>query len=125
MRLTARQLLRCSNIAELAAVAGPPGGGGEADTAPDGPVPLTPIQHWFFEQPLENPNHFNQSVLLELKRPLDPSVLERSVEALLRHHDALRLRYGRRGTGEFEAAASPEVSSASSTLDLSLPPTAA
>ena len=30
----------------------------------EGEVPLTPIQHWFFEQPLEAPHHYNQSMML-------------------------------------------------------------
>ncbi|PEI31254.1 non-ribosomal peptide synthetase, partial [Bacillus pseudomycoides] len=29
-----------------------------------GDVPLTPIQHWFFEQQFPIPEHFNQSMML-------------------------------------------------------------
>jgi amino acid adenylation domain-containing protein/non-ribosomal peptide synthase protein (TIGR01720 family) len=63
------------------------------DLAPVGPVPLTPIQHWFFEQRLADPHHFNQSALLEVRRPLDPALLELAIGEVIRRHDALRLRY--------------------------------
>ena len=39
--------------------------------AGDGPVPLTPIQHWFFEQQLADPHHCNQAMLLEARQALD------------------------------------------------------
>src|SRR6185369_9521738 len=58
-----------------------------------GPVPLTPIQHWFFEQGLTEPQHFSQSVLLSLPQTVDATLLQELITALLRHHDALRLRF--------------------------------
>jgi non-ribosomal peptide synthase protein (TIGR01720 family) len=71
--------------------------------APQGPVygaaPLTPIQHWFFDRALEQPQHWNQSVLLESARPLDLPALEQALLALYRHHDALRLRFEPHGAG--------------------------
>src|SRR5260221_7231392 len=119
LRLTARQIFERPTIAELAPVASTARGEAADEPAPGGPVPLTPIQHWFFEQPLADRHHFNQSVLLEVRRPLDPSVLERAVEELIRHHDALRLRYRRREDGEVEAQAGPAVSAPFTRVDLS------
>jgi amino acid adenylation domain-containing protein/non-ribosomal peptide synthase protein (TIGR01720 family) len=58
-----------------------------------GSLELTPIQRWFFEQRIENPHHFNQATLLEVRRPLDPSLLERALQRLVQHHDALRLAF--------------------------------
>lgn len=58
-----------------------------------GEVPLTPIQHWFFEQEMTDPHHFNHAVLLIENEPVDPELFERAVEHLVRHHDTLRLRY--------------------------------
>ncbi|HEU5227602.1 MAG TPA: amino acid adenylation domain-containing protein, partial [Ktedonobacteraceae bacterium] len=55
-------------------------------------VPLTPIQYWFFEQQLPEPQHWNQAMLLETRHPLDPASLEKAGQALLQQHDALRLR---------------------------------
>ncbi|WP_437656313.1 non-ribosomal peptide synthase/polyketide synthase [Sorangium sp. So ce1182] len=63
----------------------------------EGEAPLTPIQRWFFEQEFAEPHHWNQSVLLEVREPLDIEVLEAALQHLARHHDALRLRYRREG----------------------------
>ncbi|MBV9788757.1 MAG: non-ribosomal peptide synthetase, partial [Chloroflexi bacterium] len=58
-----------------------------------GEVPLTPIQRHFFAQRLAEPNHYNQALMLEASQPLDVAALERALDALLAHHDALRLRF--------------------------------
>ncbi|WP_270171318.1 non-ribosomal peptide synthase/polyketide synthase [Paenibacillus sp. SYP-B4298] len=58
-----------------------------------GEVPLTPIQRWFFEQDIADRHHWNQAMLLHLKRSLDRKLLEQALQQLTRHHDALRLRY--------------------------------
>ncbi|MCP4662962.1 MAG: amino acid adenylation domain-containing protein, partial [bacterium] len=60
-----------------------------------GPVPLMPIQRWFFEQELPEPRHFNQAMLVAVDRRPDPHLLAQAVAHLLRHHDALRLRFAR------------------------------
>ncbi|GAA3438904.1 amino acid adenylation domain-containing protein [Kutzneria kofuensis] len=58
-----------------------------------GPVPLTPIQHWFFQHHTVNPHHFNQSMLAELVEDVDEQALRRALDALWRQHDALRMRF--------------------------------
>jgi amino acid adenylation domain-containing protein/non-ribosomal peptide synthase protein (TIGR01720 family) len=60
-----------------------------------GTVPLTPIQRWFFQRHPVNPHHFNQSMLVELTDELDEWCLQRALDALLVHHDALRMRFER------------------------------
>jgi non-ribosomal peptide synthase protein (TIGR01720 family) len=102
LRLTPKQLFQYQTIAGLAAVVGT----GNSMTTPGaefviaaeqgpvtGDVPLTPIQHLFFEQNAREPHHYNQAVMLEVKEPLDSSLLEKAVEQLLVHHDALNLRF--------------------------------
>ncbi|KAJ1973972.1 hypothetical protein H4R35_003840, partial [Dimargaris xerosporica] len=64
-----------------------------AQTPVTGPVPLTPIQQWFFGLPLRNPHHFNQSFLLKLAQPVDAAVIQDALVQLLTHHDMLRCRY--------------------------------
>jgi len=54
---------------------------------------LSPIERWFFEQDIENPNYFNQSVLLEFKKPIDKNILEQVFYKLIEHHDGLRANY--------------------------------
>jgi len=60
-----------------------------------GDLPLTPIQHWFFEQNLADAHHYNQAFLLEVSERLDVEILRKALQALERHHDALRLRFVR------------------------------
>lgn len=79
-----------------AAVPEPPGG--EAAT---GPVPLTPVQRWFFETQMAHPRRSNQSLILDLDGDgigdgIDPAALRKALTAVLDRHDALRCRFERR-----------------------------
>jgi amino acid adenylation domain-containing protein/non-ribosomal peptide synthase protein (TIGR01720 family) len=97
--ITARQLFEHQTVAELAAVASH-GLRAEAEQAAvTGDLPLTPIQRWFLDGAPLDPHHFNQSVLLQLRRPLAPATAERAFAALALHHDALRLRFRQDGDG--------------------------
>ena len=58
-----------------------------------GEVPLTPIQHAFFERQLANPHHFNQSLLLQVGQPLNAELLKQTVLHVMEHHDVLRMRF--------------------------------
>ncbi|MBK5007741.1 non-ribosomal peptide synthetase [Pseudomonas sp. S32] len=58
-----------------------------------GQTGLTPIQHWFFDSDVPQPQHWNQAVLLQARQPLDETVLGQALEALVQHHDSLRLRF--------------------------------
>jgi non-ribosomal peptide synthase protein (TIGR01720 family) len=66
------------------------------ESADDGQVPLTPIQSWFFAQPLSRPQHFNQAFLLRATRRLVPGLLQQALDAVVVHHDALRSQFVRR-----------------------------
>jgi amino acid adenylation domain-containing protein/non-ribosomal peptide synthase protein (TIGR01720 family) len=95
LSLTVRHLFQHQTIAELAAVVG---AGEETAVTPieiitDQPAPLTPIQHWFFEQNLAQPNQWNMALLLEMKRPLQQAALDQAVTALVTQHDGLRLQF--------------------------------
>jgi non-ribosomal peptide synthase protein (TIGR01720 family) len=93
LKLTPKQLFQHQTIAELARVVeaiAPVQPNSECVT---GTLPLTPIQHRFFEQVQTHPHHWNQAVLLELNQPLNLALLEQAVFHLLSHHDALRLRF--------------------------------
>ncbi|QLF91917.1 non-ribosomal peptide synthase/polyketide synthase [Pseudomonas sp. ABC1] len=68
-----------------------------------GPSELTPIQHWFFEQAMPYRQHWNQSVLLQSQETLQPEWLEQALQALLEHHDALRLGFRRNEQGQWHA----------------------
>ncbi|MEO5573838.1 MAG: amino acid adenylation domain-containing protein, partial [Gammaproteobacteria bacterium] len=59
----------------------------------EGSAPLTPIQHWFFEQNLAALHHWNQAFLFTAPHATDIHALEQALQHLLWHHDALRLRF--------------------------------
>ncbi|MCB9419968.1 MAG: amino acid adenylation domain-containing protein [Ardenticatenaceae bacterium] len=101
LTLNMRQLFQHQTIAELAAVIGV---GEETAVIPieiatGQPAPLTPIQHWFFEQNFARPDQWNMALLLELKRPLPKATLEQAVAALITQHDALRMQFEPTGHG--------------------------
>ena len=99
LRLTPMQMFEHQTVHELAAVVGTTAAVDAEQGLVSGPVPLTPIQHWFFEQEVPDPHHWNQAVMLELRQAVDPAVLERSLGKLLEHHDALRMRFHRERDG--------------------------
>lgn len=98
LKLIPRQLFQHQTIAELAAVAGINQIPQAEQVVVTGALPLTPIQHWFFEQDLPEPHHWNQAVLLEVRQALNLAVLEKVVRHLLIHHDALRLCFERQSS---------------------------
>ncbi|MBN1481967.1 amino acid adenylation domain-containing protein [candidate division KSB1 bacterium] len=60
-----------------------------------GDVPLTPVQHWFFEQGFANVNHWNQSLVLDVMVSLNTDLLEKVIVKVIEHHDILRLRFNK------------------------------
>jgi amino acid adenylation domain-containing protein/non-ribosomal peptide synthase protein (TIGR01720 family) len=122
LQLTPKQIFEYQTIAELAAVAiATPSTQAEQGLV-SGLLPLTPIQHWFFEQNLPCPHHWNQAFLLEVQRPLDPALLQQAVQQLLVHHDALRLRFTRSESGWQQTNALPDEAVPFSLVDLSALP---
>ncbi|MGW1893342.1 non-ribosomal peptide synthase/polyketide synthase [Streptomyces sp. NPDC002004] len=94
LHLATRDLFAHQTVAELAGVVRTaPHGHGEGPVT--GEVPLTPIQEWFLTTPRASHHHFNQSALLELDGTPDAAALRTALDALLEHHDALRMRFTR------------------------------
>lgn len=58
-----------------------------------GSAKLLPVQKAFLEAGRENPEHYNQSVLLSVPAEFDITALKQIVPALYRRHDALRQRF--------------------------------
>ncbi|MGH3782239.1 MAG: condensation domain-containing protein, partial [Pseudonocardiaceae bacterium] len=58
-----------------------------------GVVALTPIQQWFFQTNPQCPQHFDQSVWVELAQGTDEQALRAGFDAVIAHHDALRMRF--------------------------------
>jgi non-ribosomal peptide synthase protein (TIGR01720 family) len=112
LKLMPRQLFQHPTVAGLAAVAGTAQATQSEQGEVSGEAPLTPIQRWFFEQELAVPAHYNQSLLLQTRQPLQAKALRATVRGLFRQHDALRLRFERGAQGEWrqwQAALSAEL----------------
>ena len=97
LSLSVRQVFENQTIASLAQVVAESVTTRAEQDAVSGPVVLTPIQRWFFDQHAADPHHFNQAILLEAREPLDIDALRRAVVHVVQHHDALRLRFVGRG----------------------------
>ncbi len=103
--LTAMQMYQHQNIKDQALVAQQQGEGGYLVASEQGivtgDVPLTPIQCWFFEDNYNpEPHHFNWATYLPTQGGVSEKELQRVMEALTTHHDALRLRFTRHINGE-------------------------
>lgn len=90
LRLAPKQMFEYQTVAALAAVAGHAVAVEAEQGLVTGPLPLTPIQHWFFEQDVTDPHHWNQAVLFDVRQGLDPVLLDQVVHHLLVHHSTLR-----------------------------------
>ena len=92
--ITPRDIFQHQSVEVLAAVAGVvqatdaiPG----AESGGIGSLPLSPIMHWLLGRG-GSIGRFSQSMLLQVPAKLEEEQLLGAVQALLDHHDALRLR---------------------------------
>jgi amino acid adenylation domain-containing protein/non-ribosomal peptide synthase protein (TIGR01720 family)/FkbM family methyltransferase len=127
LHLVPHQIFSHQTVAELATVAV------IAQDAPDrhaqqglvlGAVPLTPIQHWFFELGLPDPRAWTQPIMLETRETLDPQLFAQVVQQVLLHHDALRLRFVRQDATWQQSIAEPPAAIPFSYLSLAETPAA-
>lgn len=58
-----------------------------------GEFEFSPIARWFFDQKLNNQNFYNQSILLKLHRKVDIGLLTQTFKIIIKHHDALRVKF--------------------------------
>ena len=97
IRLNPKDLFQHQTVQRLALVA--QWGADESSIdqqAVTGTALLLPIQQQFFEDDIPERHHWNQSVLLKPREPLDADKIEQVLRALVAHHDALRLSFTER-----------------------------
>jgi amino acid adenylation domain-containing protein/non-ribosomal peptide synthase protein (TIGR01720 family) len=119
LHFTPMQMFQHQTVAALASAAGAPSAIEESQNPITGRVPLTPIQHWFFEQKFPSPHHWNQSLLLEVDPSFAISHIERALRHLMLHHDALRLRFEQTMTGWQQMMVAPGEAVALQQVDVS------
>ena len=64
----------------------------QQDQRVSGRLEITPIQRWFFSLQLRNRNHWNLEALIQARAPLRLSDARAALQAVIDHHDVLRLR---------------------------------
>ncbi|AJC22769.1 non-ribosomal peptide synthetase [Pandoraea pulmonicola] len=107
----AQEVFRHQTLARLAAHARPVAAARAGAPEPlTGSVPLTPVQAWFFRQDVKLRDHWNQWVEVRLPEGGDIAALREALCSALahvvRHHDALRLRFSQRD-GQWQACYVP------------------
>ncbi|WP_340676609.1 amino acid adenylation domain-containing protein [Paraglaciecola sp.] len=70
----------------------------------EGPLPLTPIQHWLFSHDGGGHEWFNQAYLYRLNRQVDISVLETAVLNTLNRHVAMRQSFTKNAHGQYQTS---------------------
>ncbi|WP_460624983.1 amino acid adenylation domain-containing protein, partial [Kitasatospora kifunensis] len=96
LRLTSKLLFLHQSVAALAGVVETADRAVRSEPSEvSGSAELTPVQRWFLAEHTVNPDHYAMSVHLELAPETDQALLARALEAVVAHHDALRLRYTR------------------------------
>jgi amino acid adenylation domain-containing protein/non-ribosomal peptide synthase protein (TIGR01720 family) len=97
LRITSKDVFLRQTLAGLASSATREHAVSACQDPVSGPVPLSPIQRWFFETTTVDLGHFGQWVAMELAADIDRDALRAAIGALPRHHDALRMRFERTG----------------------------
>lgn len=90
--LATNQLFEHQTISELALFAKTENKKATEETV-SGTAPLLPIQHWFFEEHINAPHYWNQAILFDVPENLNPDILQKSIDYLIQHQDALRLGF--------------------------------
>jgi amino acid adenylation domain-containing protein/non-ribosomal peptide synthase protein (TIGR01720 family) len=99
LAISPRELFQSPTIAGLAASAPQIADAPTHGEVASGEVELTPIQRWFFAQPLENRNYWNQTFLFKVPPKIDVDRLDLALAAAVANHDAFRLRFAHTSLG--------------------------
>ncbi|HEY0640599.1 MAG TPA: amino acid adenylation domain-containing protein [Pseudonocardiaceae bacterium] len=92
--VTPAQVFAHQTIAGLAAVAAETGAAATVAEQGEvtGEVPMTPARAWFHRLDLPHRDHWNMPVLLIARQPVHTGRLAEALDALVAHHDLLRMR---------------------------------
>ncbi|NOG44269.1 MAG: amino acid adenylation domain-containing protein [Calditrichaeota bacterium] len=93
INITPKNLFDAPTISGLAALAGEIKVINAQQGMVSGAVPLTAVQHYFFDRDLARKEHWNQSIMLATSQQFEPEILKNTIAKIIEHHDALRLQY--------------------------------
>ncbi|HEU5377016.1 MAG TPA: amino acid adenylation domain-containing protein [Ktedonobacteraceae bacterium] len=98
LKLTSRQIFQYQTIAELAALVQAEAENQHRPVAVTDSLPLTPMQHFFFEKRSREHARWTHWALLEMPQSLDVALFQKAVHFLTARHEALRLRFVQEGS---------------------------
>jgi len=101
LHLSPKDLFQHQTVRALARAARPRAEAPRTVAVADGPARPTPVQQWFFDADLPVPDHWNQSVLLTPRRPLDPVLVAQALRLVHGRHEALSMRATRGPGGDW------------------------
>uniref|UniRef100_UPI003F606BA9 amino acid adenylation domain-containing protein n=1 Tax=Pseudomonas sp. LRF_L74 TaxID=3369422 RepID=UPI003F606BA9 len=105
IRFTPKELFQHQTVQGLASVA--KRGEAGALQIDQGPVigegMLLPIHQYFFDEAIPERHHWNQALLLKPGQVLEPELIDQALQALIVHHDALRLNFKQDSAGNWFA----------------------
>lgn len=125
-QLTTRQIFEHQTIAALARVTTQASAPRAEQGAITGPVPLTPIQHAFVARQLPEAQHYNQAMMFRVPAHTQPSLLGTALQAVMQHHDMLRLQFDNNLVDPKQSLVGPEavdIAQVFNMIDLSDVPT--
>ncbi|KAL9079438.1 MAG: hypothetical protein Q9157_001692 [Trypethelium eluteriae] len=107
--VTVQDIIQSKSIADLASRVTLPKKQIEAGEDIDVLFELSPIQQLYFECMSNEPNHFNQSVLLRLTRHKQSQDIVRAIESIANSHSMLRARFFKTDLGEWKQKITQDV----------------
>jgi amino acid adenylation domain-containing protein/non-ribosomal peptide synthase protein (TIGR01720 family) len=109
LRMELADLFRHRTIRNLAphVVSVDPAAARGVAAAPAGWAPLSGAQARFFAEHTVEPERFHHAVVLDSAMPIDARAVEAALAAVVDHHDALRLVFGRDAAGQMRQRATP------------------
>ncbi|WP_195572654.1 non-ribosomal peptide synthetase [Paenibacillus sp. 1001270B_150601_E10] len=99
-KLKVQDVYRYPTIRELAIRLEPLNLVSDLISTPKGEVPLTPMQAWFWRQPIVQRDWWNQGYILRFHDRCNPVALKQVLDQLVIHHDSLRLSFSEEGKGK-------------------------
>ncbi|MBC9915657.1 non-ribosomal peptide synthetase, partial [Chitinophaga varians] len=90
-KLGVNEIFTSQTIRELAGKAVPVKAAAPAAASAGGNIKITPVQQRFFDGPIRNKHHYNQSVLIKFDVHLSAALVKNIFGCLQRHHDALQM----------------------------------
>nr|WP_041842091.1 non-ribosomal peptide synthetase [Actinoplanes friuliensis] len=93
LRVSSKDIFLHQTVADLATVVTTSRPAAATAAAMTGPAPLTPIQHWFLGHETEHRDHFAMSMLVDVPADVDRRILGAALDAVVAHHQALRMRF--------------------------------